>query len=109
MQPHALTSGVLVGVLLGNLGRMFHLQYTDDLVLTMTRVLEDQRILKLILLLFEGLSRLIVNFFKSYMYSTTMWKTPREVESLSLSYAAGLLSMTYLRVPISGKSPRQQD
>lgn len=64
MCNHALTSGALLGVPLGNYGRMYHLQYADGLLLVMVGGLEDLRILKLILYLFEGISSLSINFHK---------------------------------------------
>lgn len=62
-------SRVLVGVPLGKFGVTCNLHYADDhLVLTMGRV-EDFRIIKLILFLFEGMVGLQTNFTKTCLYS----------------------------------------
>lgn len=63
---------------------------------------------KAILLLFEDLSGLSLNFLKSRLYSFFSSCTPREVKSLTLNCVTNFLIVTYL-VPISGKSPRQKD
>lgn len=62
---NALSSKVLSGVPLGNFGNVCHLEYVDDLLFLTTGGIEDLIIIKLILLLFEGLSGLAVNFEKA--------------------------------------------
>lgn len=80
MCSHALSSRILVGVPLGSLDNLCHLQFEDDLLLITIGGLEDLRILKFILLTFEGLSGLVVNFLKSCLYSTLQGISPTKVE-----------------------------
>lgn len=75
MCSHALTSKILYRVLLNFHNIICNLQLADDHLLITTRGIEDLRILKIILFLFEGLSGLTVNFQKSYLYSTTRGAT----------------------------------
>lgn len=72
MFNHALESRVLVGVPLGNLGKMCHLQFANDLLILMAEGIEDLQIIKLILYLFEGMSGLAINFHKTCIFSTSM-------------------------------------
>lgn len=53
MYTHALSSRVLIGIPLGPHYSLCNLEFDDDLLLITTGRLEDLRILKLILLLFE--------------------------------------------------------
>lgn len=62
MFNHALDSGILLGVLLGGFGKMCHLHYADDLLVVTARGKVDLCIIKLILVLFEGMLGLTVNF-----------------------------------------------
>ena len=64
MFSHALPYGAFLGVLLGRWGKMCHFQYKDNLVLITASGLEDPRIFKLIIFLFEGISSLAINFLK---------------------------------------------
>lgn len=63
MFKHALNSGVLVGVPLGDQERICNIHYTDNLLILTMGGLEGLRIIKLLLYLFEGLSGLETNFF----------------------------------------------
>lgn len=72
MFTNALATGILYGVPLGNQGKMCHLQYADDMLLITTRGVEDLRIFKLFLYLFEGISRCQSTFIKA---SFTMQST----------------------------------
>lgn len=67
------------------------------------------RIMKLILLLFKGLSGLTINFHKNCLYSTTPRRTPIEADSFTFNCGASLLPVTYLGMPISRRSLRWQD
>lgn len=58
MFKHALDSRILVGVPLGPFKNRCNLHYADDLLVLTTGGLEDLRIVKLILYLFEGMSGL---------------------------------------------------
>lgn len=68
MFNHALKSVILYGVSLDNWGKMCHLQYTDVLLVIIAGGLEDLRIIKFILFLFEGMSGLTINFHKSCLF-----------------------------------------
>lgn len=56
MFENALNSSILIGVLIGEFGRMCNLHYADDLLILTTGGAEDLRVIKLILMVFEGLS-----------------------------------------------------
>lgn len=58
MFTYALNSKVLIEVPLGEFRSKCNLHYTDDLLILTLGGLEDLRIIKLILYLFEGISRL---------------------------------------------------
>ena len=59
MFSHALNSGILYGVPLGECRKMCNLQYADDLLILSAGGKEDLRVIKFILFLFEGMSGLI--------------------------------------------------
>ncbi|XP_039134175.1 uncharacterized protein LOC120271557 [Dioscorea cayenensis subsp. rotundata] len=82
MFDNALNSHVLIGVPLGEYGSICNLYYADDLLVLTVGGAEDLRVIKLILLVFEGLSGLETNFSKTF---------------------------TYLGIPVSGRRPRKQD
>lgn len=111
MFTHALTSKILVGVPLGEFGRKCNLHYTDDLLILMSGGVEDLRIIKLILYLFEDMAGLKTNFSKTCLYSSRMG----ELSDLAATATATLqckvnrLPVTYLGIPISGRRPNRQD
>lgn len=72
-------------------------------------VLEDLRIMKLILFLFEGMTGLKTNFTKTCLYSSRLGELPEVEAAETLSCEAGRLPVTYLGIPIFGRRPRQQD
>lgn len=98
MLSHALRSKVLVGVPLGEFGTMCNLHYADDLLVLTTGHLEDLRIVKLILFLFEGMSGLETNFDKTCLYSTNMDALPDLNATKSLNCGVGILAVTYSRI-----------
>ena len=71
MFNHALDSGVLYRVPLGNPRRMCHLQFANDLLVLTVGGIEDLRIIKCIIYLFEGMSGLAINFHKTSLYLTS--------------------------------------
>ncbi|XP_039123501.1 uncharacterized protein LOC120260128 [Dioscorea cayenensis subsp. rotundata] len=100
MFDNALNSQILIGVPLGEYGRICNLHYTDDL-LVMTvgrRGAEDLRVIKLILLVFEGLSDLETNFSKMCLYTTNLHQLPHVSEAKMVNYDVGLLPVTYLEL-----------
>lgn len=109
MCSHALSSRILTGVPFGAHGCMCNLQFTDKLFLITIKVTEVLKILKLILLLFEGHSGLVVNFQKSYLCSFYLGNIPFRVMALTLNYLVNHLLVTYLGVPLSSGLPRKQD
>ena len=58
MFSHALNSGILYGVPLGECRKMCNLQYADDLLILSAGGKEDLRVIKFILFLFEDMSGL---------------------------------------------------
>lgn len=80
---NGLQSKILVGVPLGEFGSMCNLHYADDMLILSTGGLEDLRIIKVILYVFEGLSGLKTNFAKTCMFSSIgacfLVKRPRQL------------------------------
>lgn len=72
MFTHALRSKILVGVPIGDFGSRCNLNYADDLLIMTTGGLEDLRIVKLILFLFEEMSGLATNFSKTCLYTSNL-------------------------------------
>lgn len=73
MFVHALWSKILVNVPPGEFGTKYNLHYADDLLVLTSGGLEDLRIVKLILFLFEGMSGLETNFEKLPMLVWSGW------------------------------------
>ena len=76
MFSYALFSSVLYGVLFEKFGKMCHIQYADDLIILATGGSEDLQVIKLILYLFEGISRLSINFLKTCSFLKKYQQTP---------------------------------
>lgn len=108
MFNHALTSGILFGVPLGVHGKMCHLQYANDLLVVTAGGQEDLRIIKLILVLFEGISGLKVNYHKTCLFSSEKNKLPEEHLARTFNCVRGTLPVSYLGIPISGCRPSRQ-
>lgn len=106
---HALSSKILVGVHLGELGNKCNLHYADDLLIMSTGGLEDLRIIKLILYLFEGMTGLETNFSKTCLYSCRMGELLDSTAVATLNCALGLLPVSYLGIPLCSRRPRRQD
>lgn len=98
MFSHALRSRILIGVPLGDLGSRCNLHYADDLLILTTGGLEDLRIVKLILYIFEGMSGLAANFSKTCLYSTSLGVLPDRDAAETLSCERGLLPVIYLGI-----------
>ncbi|XP_039122026.1 uncharacterized protein LOC120258641 [Dioscorea cayenensis subsp. rotundata] len=109
MFNHALVSKIFIGVPLGPLKSRCNLQYVDDLLILITGGLEDLRIVKLILFLFEGMSGLHANFAKTCLYSSNSRVLPDAAAAATLNCTSWRLPVTYLGIPISGGKPRKQD
>lgn len=109
MFSHALLSRILVGVPLGERHSMCNLHYADDLLVLTTGGLEDLRIIKLMLNVFEGMTGLATNFSKTCLYVSSVGVLPDIAAAETLSCDRGLLPVTYLGIPIAGRRPRKQD
>lgn len=109
MFSNALCAKILVGVLLGDYRIRCNLYYADDLLVLATGGLEDLRIVKLILYVFEGLTGLVTNFSKTCLFSSSLGILPDPAASATLNCERGLLPVTYLSIPIVGRRPRRQD
>lgn len=109
MFAHAFQSKVLVGVPLGEFGSMCNLHYADDLIIISTSGLEDLRIIKLILFVFEGMSGLATNLEKTCLYYSSRGGLSSNEAAATLNCAVDLLLVTYLGIPISSRRPRRQD
>lgn len=108
MFKHALDSKILIGVPLGEGDRCCNLHYANDLLIITTGGLEDLRIIKLMLFLFNGMTGLATNFAKTSFYLSRWGKFPDQAAVDTLQYAVGMLPVTYLGLPISGRRPRRQ-
>lgn len=93
----------------GKFERKCNLHYTNDLLILTMGGLEDLRIMKLILYVFEGLTSLETNFSKTCLFSSTVGNIPGVKVATTLNCSVGLLLMTYLGILISGRRPRRQD
>lgn len=109
MFSNTLRSHILISVPLGEFRRKYNLHYMDDLLVLTTGGLEDLRIVKLILYVFKGMTSLATNFSKTCLYTSTLGVLPDPTTVESLSCERGLLSVTYLGIPIAGRRPRRQD
>lgn len=109
MFSHALHSKILVGLLLRWFRSRCNLHYTDNLLVITTGGLEDLRIVKLILLVFEGISGLATNFAKTCLYSSSLRKLLEPEEAGTLNCERGLLPIMYLGIPIYGRKPKKQE
>lgn len=109
MFTHALSSKILIGVPLGDFGSKCNLHYADDLLVLSKGGLEDLRIIKLILYLFEGITQLETNFYKACLYSCRMGELPDSTAAAILNCTVGLLPVTYLGIPLSSRWPCKQD
>lgn len=106
---HALQSGVVFGVPLGDRGRLCNLQYADDLLIITAGGVKDLRMFKLILFLFEGLSGLSINLAKTCLYFTRKDTRLDHAKASTLHCAIDVLPFTYIGILISGNKPRKQD
>lgn len=103
-------SKVLIGVSLGEFGSRCNRHYTDDLLVLTTGGLEDLRVVKLNLYVFEGLAGLETNFSKTCMYSSKLGDLPEVSTAETLNCVVGTLSITYLGILISRRRrPHKQD
>lgn len=80
MFTHALNSKVLVRVTLSNYKSRCNLHFADDLLILTTGGLEDLRIIKLLLFIFEGMTGLETSFSKTCLYSSK-WSVQPTKES----------------------------
>lgn len=99
----------LVGIPLCNFGSRCNLHYANNLLILPTGGLEDLRIVKLLILIFECLLGLETNFSKTCLFSCKWGELPAEEAATTLNCQVGLLPITYLGIPISGRRPRRQD
>lgn len=65
--------------------------------------------MKLILYVFEGMTSLATNFSKTCMFSSTWGVLPAPEAVETLSCERGLLPVTYIGIPITGRRPRRQE
>ncbi|XP_039129083.1 uncharacterized protein LOC120265272 [Dioscorea cayenensis subsp. rotundata] len=105
MFENALNSRILIGVPVGELGSMCNLHYADDLLILTTGGSEDLKVIKLILLVFEGLSGEETNFAKTCLFSTNLNQLPDVRVAKTFSCDVGLFPVNYLGIPISGRHP----
>ena len=91
MFSYVLNSGILHGILMEDFGRMRNPQYADGFLVLTLGGKEDLRVVKLILLLFEGMARLTTNFPKTCIYTTRSDQLPTNDCAKKLSCSTGLI------------------
>lgn len=89
MFTHALNSKVLVGVSLGNYRNWCNLHFVDELLVLTMGGLEDLRIIKLLLFIFEAMTGLETNFSKTCLYSSKWGDQPAKKAAETLSCQVG--------------------
>lgn len=104
MFNHALRLDILWSTL-GNLQRMCHQQYIDDLIVLTTGDREDLRIIKLILYMFEGIAGLTINLQKTYLYTTRQGQLANTVIAQTINNSLRILLLTYLSIPVLRRKP----
>lgn len=109
MFNHILDSHILHGVPLERFGNLCHLQYVDDLIILLAGESKDLRNIKLILFLFEGISRLAINFSKTCLFPRELRVSPSLVDLATLNCSTNVLPISYLGIPIAGRRSRRQD
>ena len=75
---------------------MYYLQYADDLMILTAWGIEDLKIIKLILFLYEGTSSLAISFQKICLFSTRLGEILDSSLAQILSYSMGMLHLIYL-------------
>lgn len=96
MFDNALNSHVLIGNPLGEYGSICNLHYADDQLVLTVGGAEDLRVIKLILLVFEGLSGLETNFSKTCLCSTNLNQLLWVREAKTVNCDVGLLPVIYV-------------
>lgn len=76
MFRNVLHSHIPIGVSLGAFGSKRNLHYADDLLVLTTSGMENLWVIKLILMIFEGLFGLETNFAKTCLFSTNLNQFP---------------------------------
>lgn len=109
MFRNALDSKVLVGVPLGLFRNRCNLHFADDLLVLTSGGLEDLKIVKLLLYMFECLSGLQVNFSKTCLFSVRTGVLQETTDAETLNCATGILTVTYLGIRLYEGRPRKQD
>ncbi|WMV33279.1 hypothetical protein MTR67_026664 [Solanum verrucosum] len=83
--------------------KITHLQYVDDTLIFCDAEEDHLKILRLILVLFEGMSGLHVNWRKSFLYPVNEVPNMENLK-LILGGEVGALPTTYLGMPLGAKS-----
>jgi hypothetical protein len=86
-----------------------NLQYADDTILFPEANEGQLAILRLILLLFEGITGLSINYHKSHMYPLNVDAADATRWAMAMGCQVMELPITYLGVPIRGGTPRRAD
>ncbi|WMV37015.1 hypothetical protein MTR67_030400 [Solanum verrucosum] len=107
MLKTANTNGWLRGFDVANDGKesleVTHLQYADDTLIFCGAEEEQLRYLRVILVLFEGISGLHINWRKSFLYPINEVHN-MEALNIFLGGQVGALPTTYLGMPLGAKS-----
>ena len=85
---------------------MSHLQFADDTLILGEKSWANIRAMRAVLLLFEALSGLKVNFSKSQLVGVNVHNSWLAEAALVLNCKVGSLPFVYLGLPISGNARR---
>ena len=99
-----LFSGFQVGV--NALTTVSHLQFEDDTLILGDKSWANIRAMRAILLLFQSLSGLKVNFSKSYLVGVNVASSWLTEAAMVLNCKVGFIPFVYLGMPIGGNSRR---
>jgi len=84
--------------------RLTHLQFADDTIIIGEKSWQNVRTMRALLLLFEGISGLKVNFNKSMLTSVNIPDTWLSEAALVMNCHRGSIPFVYLGLPIGGDS-----
>ena len=101
---HNLFSGFQVGI--NATITVSHLQFADDTLILGDKSWANIRAMRAILLLFQSLSGLKVNFSKSYLVGVNVASSWLSEAAMVLNCRVGIIPFLYLGMPIGGNSRR---
>lgn len=92
------------GVVRGGEVRLTHLQFVDDTIIVGEKTWQNVRSMRAVLLLFEDISGLRVNFHKSILTGANITEPWLVEAAMVMNCRRGTIPFVYLRLPIGGDS-----